>query len=105
MNAVETLVNIAMGNLTEKNDALKARMTIMKEENEAIVMTLNAKIEELEGDLAMCRTVVMSSQLLHFNGFRRELANSGFEWHFGSNHNSSVDSSTTVSFDLHLDLV
>ncbi|GKE06316.1 RuvB-like protein 2, partial [Tanacetum coccineum] len=44
----------------------------------------------------------MSSQLLRLNAFRGEPASSGFEWHFIPNHNSSVDSSTSVSLDLHL---
>ncbi|KAD4385169.1 hypothetical protein E3N88_25337 [Mikania micrantha] len=44
----------------------------------------------------------MSSQLLRLNAFRGEPASSGFEWHFTPNHNSSADSSTSVSSDLHL---
>ncbi|KAH1083006.1 hypothetical protein J1N35_022767 [Gossypium stocksii] len=44
----------------------------------------------------------MSSQLLRLNAFQGEAASSGFEWHFTPNHNSSVDSSTSVDSNLHL---
>ncbi|GJW81996.1 RuvB-like protein 2 [Tanacetum coccineum] len=47
-------------------------------------------------------TPVILSQLLRLNAFRGEPASSGFEWHFTPNHNSSVDSSTSVGSDLHL---
>ncbi|MBA0688580.1 hypothetical protein Goari_006355, partial [Gossypium aridum] len=44
----------------------------------------------------------MSSQLLHLNTFRGEPASSELEWHFTPNHNSSANSSTSISLDLHL---
>ncbi|MBA0562450.1 hypothetical protein Golob_007493 [Gossypium lobatum] len=36
IDVVEALINTTIGNLTERNDALEARMTTMKEENEAM---------------------------------------------------------------------
>ncbi|ERN10593.1 hypothetical protein AMTR_s00028p00129850 [Amborella trichopoda] len=44
----------------------------------------------------------ISSQPLRLNVFRGEPASTGFEWNFTPNHNSSVDSSTSVGSDLHL---
>ncbi|MBA0681626.1 hypothetical protein Goari_023414 [Gossypium aridum] len=44
----------------------------------------------------------MSSQLLRLNTFRGEPGSFGFEWHFTPNHNSSTDSSTSVSSNRHL---
>ncbi|KAB1998395.1 hypothetical protein ES319_D12G085800v1, partial [Gossypium barbadense] len=44
----------------------------------------------------------LSSQLLCLNIFRGEPASSGFKWHFTPNHNSSANSSTSISSDLHL---
>ncbi|KAF1888201.1 hypothetical protein Lal_00030082, partial [Lupinus albus] len=44
----------------------------------------------------------MSTQLLCLNAFRGEPDSARLEWHFTTNHNSSADSSTSVSSDLHL---
>ncbi|KAH1129252.1 hypothetical protein J1N35_000630 [Gossypium stocksii] len=51
MDVLQALLNITMGKLIEKDEALKAGMIAMKEENKATMTTLNIKIKELEGEL------------------------------------------------------
>ncbi|KAK5839081.1 hypothetical protein PVK06_007840 [Gossypium arboreum] len=59
MDSVEVLLNIVLGKPIGKNDAFEARMTTMKEENKATVITLNKKkIKELEEELVVCRAVM-----------------------------------------------
>ncbi|KAH1046217.1 hypothetical protein J1N35_037001 [Gossypium stocksii] len=58
MNALQVLLNTVVGKLTKKNEAFKAKMIDMKEENKATMTTLNTKIEELEAKLVMCKVVV-----------------------------------------------
>ncbi|KAH1122420.1 hypothetical protein J1N35_005580 [Gossypium stocksii] len=58
IDALQTFLNTAMGELAKKNDAFKVEIVAIKEENEAAVTILNTKIEELEGELVVCRVVV-----------------------------------------------
>lgn len=53
VDTLQALLNTIVDKLTERNDALEATM-----------MTLNTKIEELEGELAMYR-VVMEKRVLN----------------------------------------
>ncbi|MBA0693926.1 hypothetical protein Goari_004265 [Gossypium aridum] len=63
MDALQALLNTTVGKLTENNDALEPGMIVMKEENKAIVMTLNTRIEELEGELMVYR-ILMGKNVL-----------------------------------------
>ena len=47
-----------MKKLTERNDALEAMIMALKEETMATTRALSTRIEELEGELALCRAVV-----------------------------------------------
>ncbi|MBA0694791.1 hypothetical protein Goari_005063 [Gossypium aridum] len=58
MDALQALFNTIVGKLAKKNDALEAGMIAIKEENKAIMMTLNTKIEELKVELLVCKMVV-----------------------------------------------
>ncbi|MBA0662823.1 hypothetical protein Goklo_006892 [Gossypium klotzschianum] len=58
MDALQALFNTIVAKIMKKNDALEAGMITIKEENEAIMMTLNTKIEELKEELVVCRVVV-----------------------------------------------
>lgn len=52
------LLNTTASKLTKNNEALEVGIIAMKEENEATVTILNTKIEELKGELTVCKDVV-----------------------------------------------
>ncbi|KAH1123114.1 hypothetical protein J1N35_006274 [Gossypium stocksii] len=69
LSAVEECMDSQRKKLTERNDALKAMVMTLKEETMATIMTLNIRIEELEGELALCQATVggrMSSATLSY---------------------------------------
>ncbi|MFQ6668222.1 hypothetical protein Gotur_033952 [Gossypium turneri] len=55
MDKVNELFNSHRDKLSERNDALEAMMMALKEETMATTRTLSTKIEELNGELALCR--------------------------------------------------
>ncbi|MBA0636020.1 hypothetical protein Godav_024757 [Gossypium davidsonii] len=57
-DSVQELLDSQKKKLTERNNALEAIMIALKEETIATTRALNTRIEELEGELALCRTVV-----------------------------------------------
>ncbi|MBA0631883.1 hypothetical protein Godav_000713 [Gossypium davidsonii] len=57
-DSVQELLDSQRKKLTERNDALDAMMMALKEETIATAMALNTRIEELEGELALCRAAV-----------------------------------------------
>ncbi|MFQ6624818.1 hypothetical protein Gotur_003232 [Gossypium turneri] len=58
MDKVNELFNSHKDKLSERNDALEATMLGLKEETMATVMALSTRIEELEGELALCRAAI-----------------------------------------------
>ncbi|MBA0608983.1 hypothetical protein Godav_021127 [Gossypium davidsonii] len=57
-DSVQELLDSQRKKLTERNDALEALMKALKEETMATMMALNIRIEELKGELALCRAAV-----------------------------------------------
>ncbi|MFQ6645030.1 hypothetical protein Gotur_019196 [Gossypium turneri] len=55
---VNELFNSHKDKLSERNDALEAMMMALKEETMAMTRALSTRIEELEGELALCRAAV-----------------------------------------------
>ncbi|MBA0852506.1 hypothetical protein Goshw_006158, partial [Gossypium schwendimanii] len=55
---VRELLDSQMKKLTERNDAFEAMMMALKEETVATTRALSTRIEELEGELALCRAAV-----------------------------------------------
>ncbi|MFQ6632127.1 hypothetical protein Gotur_008687 [Gossypium turneri] len=55
---VRELLDSQRKKLTERNDALEATMMALKEETMATTRALSRRIEELEGELALCRAAV-----------------------------------------------
>ncbi|KAK5832319.1 hypothetical protein PVK06_016120 [Gossypium arboreum] len=55
---VQELLDSQRKKLTEKNNALEAMVKALKEETMAATLTLSTRIEELEGELALCRAAV-----------------------------------------------
>ncbi|KAH1047167.1 hypothetical protein J1N35_037951 [Gossypium stocksii] len=66
IDALQAFFNTIVVKLTKKNDALKVGMIAMKEENEATVITLNIKIEELERKLVVCGVVMVRGYSTQF---------------------------------------
>ncbi|MFQ6645029.1 hypothetical protein Gotur_019196, partial [Gossypium turneri] len=58
MDKVNELFNSHKDKLSERNDALEAMMMALKEETMAMTRALSTRIEELEGELALCRAAV-----------------------------------------------
>ncbi|KAK8263617.1 hypothetical protein V6Z12_D12G053800 [Gossypium hirsutum] len=58
MDKVNELFNSHRDKLLERNDALEAMMMALKEETMATTKALNTRIEELEGELALCQAAV-----------------------------------------------
>ncbi|KAK5784709.1 hypothetical protein PVK06_039235 [Gossypium arboreum] len=54
---MQGVLNSTMDKLTVKNDALNA-MVILKEETKATMNALNTRIEELQGELVVCRAIL-----------------------------------------------
>ncbi|MBA0574829.1 hypothetical protein Golob_024486, partial [Gossypium lobatum] len=54
----ESIDDLREKKLTERNDALETMMMALKEETMAMKRALSTRIEELEGELALCRAVV-----------------------------------------------
>ncbi|KAH1090786.1 hypothetical protein J1N35_018043, partial [Gossypium stocksii] len=59
----QALLNTTVAKLTEKNETLEDIMIAIKADNEATVVELHTKIEELEGELAFCH-VTMGKRVL-----------------------------------------
>ncbi|MFQ6630601.1 hypothetical protein Gotur_009813 [Gossypium turneri] len=57
-DSVQELLGYQRKKLTERNDALEAMMMALKEETMATTRALSTRIEELEGELALCRVAV-----------------------------------------------
>ncbi|MBA0881527.1 hypothetical protein Goshw_029910 [Gossypium schwendimanii] len=57
-DSVQELLDSQRKKLIERNDTLKARAKPLKEETMATMMTLSTRIEELKGELALCRAAV-----------------------------------------------
>ncbi|MBA0742256.1 hypothetical protein Gogos_015330 [Gossypium gossypioides] len=57
-DSVQELLDSQRKKLTERNDALEAMVKALKKETMATTMTLSTRIEELEGELALCRVAV-----------------------------------------------
>ncbi|MFQ6656870.1 hypothetical protein Gotur_026789, partial [Gossypium turneri] len=57
-DSVQELLDSQRKKLTERNDALKAMMMALKEETMTTTRALSTRIEELEGELALCRVAV-----------------------------------------------
>ncbi|MBA0670006.1 hypothetical protein Goklo_024160 [Gossypium klotzschianum] len=57
-DSVQELLDSQRKKLTERNDALEAMMLALKEETMATTRALSTKIEELDGELALCRATV-----------------------------------------------
>ncbi|MBA0876220.1 hypothetical protein Goshw_020162, partial [Gossypium schwendimanii] len=57
-DSVQVLLDSQRKKLTERNDALEAMMMALKEEIMATTRALSTRIEELEGELALCRAAV-----------------------------------------------
>ncbi|MFQ6647521.1 hypothetical protein Gotur_021796 [Gossypium turneri] len=58
MDKVNELFNSHRDKLLERNDPLEAMMMALKEETMATTRALSTRIEELEGELALCRAAV-----------------------------------------------
>ncbi|MBA0749882.1 hypothetical protein Gogos_003759 [Gossypium gossypioides] len=54
-DSVQELLDSQRKKLTERNDVLEAMVKVLKEEIMATTMTLSIRIEELEGELTLCR--------------------------------------------------
>ncbi|MBA0730917.1 hypothetical protein Golax_020292 [Gossypium laxum] len=69
MDKVNELFNSHRDKLSERNDAFEAMVKALKEETMATTMALSTRIEELEGELALCRAavgkVVLSATLIY----------------------------------------
>ncbi|MFQ6649672.1 hypothetical protein Gotur_022897 [Gossypium turneri] len=57
-DSVQELLDSQRKKLTERNDALEAMMMALKEETMATTRALSTRIEELEGELALCQAAV-----------------------------------------------
>ncbi|MBA0650361.1 hypothetical protein Goklo_017788 [Gossypium klotzschianum] len=57
-DSVQELLDSQRKKLTERNNAFEAVVKALKEETMATTMTLSTRIEELEGELALCQAVV-----------------------------------------------
>ncbi|XP_052483730.1 uncharacterized protein LOC128039297 [Gossypium raimondii] len=58
MDKVNELFNSHRDKLSDRNDALEAMMMALKEETVATTRALSTRIEELEGELALCQAAV-----------------------------------------------
>ncbi|MBA0634935.1 hypothetical protein Godav_028933 [Gossypium davidsonii] len=54
-DSMQELLDSQRKKLTEKNNAVKAMLMALKEEIMVMKMALSIRIEELEGELALCR--------------------------------------------------
>ncbi|MFQ6647389.1 hypothetical protein Gotur_021248 [Gossypium turneri] len=57
-DSVQEFLDSQRKKLTERNNVLEAMMMALKEETMATTMALSTRIEELEGELALCQAVV-----------------------------------------------
>ncbi|MBA0707159.1 hypothetical protein Golax_019233 [Gossypium laxum] len=57
-DSMQELLDSQRKKLIERNDALEAMVNILKEETIDATMALSTRIEELEGELALCREAV-----------------------------------------------
>ncbi|MBA0824533.1 hypothetical protein Goarm_021199 [Gossypium armourianum] len=57
-DSMQELLDSQRKKLTERNDALEAMVNTLKEETMDTTMALSTRIEELEGELALCREAV-----------------------------------------------
>ncbi|MBA0615949.1 hypothetical protein Godav_016046 [Gossypium davidsonii] len=57
-DSVQELLDSQKKKLTERNDTLEAMIMALKEETMATTKALSTRIEELEGELALCRATV-----------------------------------------------
>ncbi|KAH1031900.1 hypothetical protein J1N35_044074 [Gossypium stocksii] len=55
---MQELLNSQRKKLTERSNALEAMVMVLKEETMSMTKALNPRIEELEGELALCQAVV-----------------------------------------------
>ncbi|MBA0766722.1 hypothetical protein Gotri_015740 [Gossypium trilobum] len=55
---VQELLDLKRNKLTERNDALKAMVMALNEETMVTTMALSTRIEDLEGELALCQAAV-----------------------------------------------
>ncbi|MFQ6655983.1 hypothetical protein Gotur_026285 [Gossypium turneri] len=58
MDKVNELFNSHRDKLSKRNDAFEAMMMALKEETMATTRALSTRIEELEGELALCQVAV-----------------------------------------------
>ncbi|KAK5820472.1 hypothetical protein PVK06_025519 [Gossypium arboreum] len=58
MDKVNELFDSHKDKLSDRNDALEAMLMALKEETMATTLALSTRIEELEGELALCRAAV-----------------------------------------------
>ncbi|XP_016747465.1 uncharacterized protein [Gossypium hirsutum] len=68
MDALQALLNIAMGKLIEKDEALKVGMIAMTKENETTMKALNTKIKELEGELVQSCCYIVGGGRIRMDG-------------------------------------
>ncbi|MBA0651192.1 hypothetical protein Goklo_018547 [Gossypium klotzschianum] len=57
-DSVQELLDSQKKKLTERNDTLEAMIMALKEETMATTKALSTRIDELEGELALCRATV-----------------------------------------------
>ncbi|KAK5802077.1 hypothetical protein PVK06_029659 [Gossypium arboreum] len=57
-DSMQKLLDSQIKKLTERKDTLKAMMKALKEETMATMMALSTRIEELEGELSLCRAAM-----------------------------------------------
>ncbi|MBA0743095.1 hypothetical protein Gogos_005814 [Gossypium gossypioides] len=57
-DSIQELLDSQRKKLTERNNALEAMVIALKEETMATTMALSTRIDELEGELALCRAIV-----------------------------------------------
>ncbi|MBA0691915.1 hypothetical protein Goari_009516 [Gossypium aridum] len=55
---MQELIDSQMKKLTERNDALEAMVMTLKKKTMVTMMALSTRIDELEGELALCRAAV-----------------------------------------------
>lgn len=60
---MQGVLHSIVNKLIERNDALKAVMTTLKEETKAMLTNLNTKTKELKGELVVYRIVMVKGML------------------------------------------
>ncbi|KAG8477100.1 hypothetical protein CXB51_030729 [Gossypium anomalum] len=58
MDKVNELIDLHKDKLSDRNDAIEAMLRALREETMATTLALSTRIEELEGELALCRAAV-----------------------------------------------